>query len=476
MNFRKALVYTFTSKYLLLIIQFGSTLILSRLLTPADIGIYTIAYSLVAIGHVFRDFGVGNYIQQEKDLTTDRIRAAMTITLLFAWLMALALYFGANYAASFYNEDGIKKVFQVLALNFLLIPFGSVTTSYIRRQMRFKFVMKLEVVCSLVSTATVITLAYAGFSYMSMAWSSVAGIIVEISILVYFRPTELPRLPGLKDVKHVLKFSYVAVSETLISQLGGYLPDLIVGKVLGMQVLGLLSRAKGTEALFDRVITSAIQPVLLPFFSKQNRAGENIKKPYLHVLMCVTGLAWPALIYMILMAEPLIYVLYGSQWTGAAILLKIICIRQMLGRLMHFINPILVSKGHVKALLKMQMFFVPLELAILILALPYGLISTLYVLCVIPIIRTLIIIRILNKIINVTFNDYFNIILKCGLPTLMCAVPIYIIRNGWYLNEVYSLILSAVITGIIFMLSIFLFKHPLSSELIKIKNKITYSS
>ena len=92
MEFRKALLYTFTSKYLLLLIQFGSTLILSRLLTPADIGIYTIAYSLVAIGHVFRDFGVGNYIQQEKNLTDDRLRAAMTIALFFAWIMSFFLY------------------------------------------------------------------------------------------------------------------------------------------------------------------------------------------------------------------------------------------------------------------------------------------------------------------------------------------------------------------------------------------------
>ena len=366
MNFRHALLYTFTSKYLLLLIQFGSTLILSRLLTPADIGIYTIAYSIVSIGHVFRDFGVGNYIHQEKDLTTDRIRAAMTITLFFAWCMCLALYFGADYAAQFYNEEGIKKVFQVLALNFFLIPFGSVTTSYIRRNMRFKFVMKLEVLCSLISTATVISLAYLGFSYMSMAWSSVAGIVFEITILTAYRPKELPFLPGIKQLKHVLGFSTLSVAESLLSQLGSFLPDLIIGKVLGMHSVGILSRAKGTIGLFDRAVTSAIEPVLLPYFSKENRAGENIKESFLHITMCVTGLVWPALVYMLIMAEPLILTLYGEQWIESAFLLQILCIRQLIIRLVAFIHPVLMSKGKIKILLQLQIFFVPLEIIVIL--------------------------------------------------------------------------------------------------------------
>lgn len=468
MEFRKALLYTFTSKYLLLLIQFGSTLILSRLLTPADIGIYTIAYSLVAIGHIFRDFGVGNYIQQEKNLTNDRLRACMTIALVFAWLMSLLLYFISGFAAEFYNEEGVKKVFQVLALNFVLIPFGSVTTSYIRRQMRFKFVMNLEVTCTLISTATVIILAYLGFSYMSMAWSSLAGIIVEIAILIYFRPQELPNFPGLKEIKHVLAFSTASVSEALLSQLGAYLPDLIIGRFLGMNAVGLLSRAKGTINLFDRAVTSAINPVLLPYFSKEEREGKNIKEAFLYVTTCVTVLAWPALAYMAIMAEPLIYILYGEQWLGAAVLLQIICLRQLIGRLMAFIHPVLMSKGKVKVLLKLQLVFVPLEIIIILLTVEQGLKVMLFSLLIMPFVRLLFLFNIVQKEIDLSISELLDIIIKCGTPTLITMLPILLFKGYWTGSALVDLAATSSIAVILFTLSIFAFKHPLSVELKKI--------
>lgn len=468
MQFRHALIYTFSSKYLLLLIQFGSTLILSRLLTPSDIGIYTIAYSLVAIGHVFRDFGVGNYIQQEKNLTKERLKSAMAITLFFAWLMSFVLYMGADYAANFYQEEGVKKVFQVLAINFFLIPFGSVTTSYIRREMRFKFITKLEVLCTLISTATVITLAFKGFSYMSMAWASVSALVVEIAILTYFRPKELPKFPGLKEVKHVFSFSLSSVSESLLSQLGAYLPDLIIGRYLGMSSVGLLSRAKGTINLFDRAVTSAINPVLLPYFSKEEREGQNIKQAFLYITNCVTALAWPALAYMAIMSEPLIYVLYGEQWLGAAILLKIICLRQLIGRLMAFVHPVLMSKGKVNILLKLQLVFVPLEIIIILLTVQYGLETMLYALLIMPFVRATLLFNILSKEIELTLTDVFQLIVKCIVPTGITMIPVLLFVNYWGGGAVLELLISALMAFATFTGCIFLFKHPLSIELKKL--------
>lgn len=471
MEFRKALLYTFTSKYILLLIQFGATLILSRLLTPEDIGIYTIAYSLVVIGHVFRDFGVGNYIHQEKELTTDRIRAAMSVAFTFAWLMSFIIYVSADMAAEFYNEEGIKKVFQVLALNFFLIPFGSVTTSYIRRQMRFKFVMRLEVVSTLVSTATVISLAYLGFSYMSMAWSSVAGIVIEIATLLYFRPKELPKLPGVKQIKHVLAFSTASVSESLLAQVGAHLPDLIIGRILGMSSVGLLSRAKGTVNLFDRAVTSAINPVLIPYFSKENRKGQDIKMSFLHLTTCVTVLAWPALIYMIVMAEPLIYILYGEQWSAAAILLQIICLRQIFARLMAFVHPALMSKGKVKILLKLQVFFMPLEIVITLMTVNYGLETMLYSLLIVPFIRMIILYRILKREIGLKLLDTVRVIYQCALPTAFPMAYMIYIYKFWPMEPLYSLIVSATGAFFVFMVSLVFFKHPITKEFYKFYGK-----
>ena len=87
-SIRKALSLSFASKYSSLAIHTVAIMVLARLLTPAEIGVYSVGAAVVALAHVLRDFGVGNYLIQEKELTQDRIRTAFGVALVIAWVMA----------------------------------------------------------------------------------------------------------------------------------------------------------------------------------------------------------------------------------------------------------------------------------------------------------------------------------------------------------------------------------------------------
>ena len=72
---RNSIFNSFLEKYSIAALHFVNIFILARLLTPSDIGIYTLGVALVAFAHVFRDFGVSTYIIQEKNLTVSRVAA-----------------------------------------------------------------------------------------------------------------------------------------------------------------------------------------------------------------------------------------------------------------------------------------------------------------------------------------------------------------------------------------------------------------
>ena len=57
--------------------QFIVSILLARLLSPSEIGVYSMTVVFVNIAHMFRDFGVGSYLQREPDLTPDKIRSAI---------------------------------------------------------------------------------------------------------------------------------------------------------------------------------------------------------------------------------------------------------------------------------------------------------------------------------------------------------------------------------------------------------------
>jgi teichuronic acid exporter len=102
-SFNKAIAYSFMGKYLGILMQFGSMIILTRILSPEDYGIYTIAIIFVFIANILRDFGVNNYLIKEETLTNEKLRSAFSLMIIISTLVGAALFFSAPFIADFYN-------------------------------------------------------------------------------------------------------------------------------------------------------------------------------------------------------------------------------------------------------------------------------------------------------------------------------------------------------------------------------------
>ncbi|CCE24398.1 Polysaccharide biosynthesis protein (fragment) [Methylotuvimicrobium alcaliphilum 20Z] len=101
-------------------------MVIARLLTPEEIGIFSVSASLIGIAHTLRDFGIANYLIQEKELTDDKIKSAFTITAIMAWTIASLLFITKDIIADFYNQPELTTIIQILSLNFVILPFSSI--------------------------------------------------------------------------------------------------------------------------------------------------------------------------------------------------------------------------------------------------------------------------------------------------------------------------------------------------------------
>ncbi len=152
-NIRSSIVFSFAEKYLSLVLSLVGTMVLSRLLTPSDTGVYSLAAVWAGIAQVFRDLGVSQYIIQEKELTRDKIRAVYSVSFATSWSLALVIMLSGVPAARFYGEPRLLDVLSVLAFNFAIIPFGSVTMAYMSRELKFRDISIINLFSSLVSLA-----------------------------------------------------------------------------------------------------------------------------------------------------------------------------------------------------------------------------------------------------------------------------------------------------------------------------------
>jgi len=345
MQLRRALFITFFSSNAANVVQFAVTVILSRLLTPAEVGIYSITAVFVAITIVFRDFGVSTYLQREKDLTPEKTRSALGLLITTSWALAAFLYFASDYVAAYYGQPGIGRALRVLTISFLIVPFASFVSSILARELQAGKAAIATGLGTIAYAVTCITMAYMGFSYMSLAWANVANLAVTLLVYTQLIPAGTSFRPSFKGWRAPAKYGGGAVLGNLVERLNYSIPDLVIGKISGTTDVGLYSRANGLVGLFQQVIGPMINYSAVPFIANNHHKNNPLTPLISKAISYLTCLAWPAYIVIGLFAEPIIKILYGSQWTPAAPIVLLICVQAAVRTGFSLVQPLLLAIG-----------------------------------------------------------------------------------------------------------------------------------
>jgi len=371
---RQSLAYSAASSYVSLALQIVSTVIISRILTPAETGIFAVATVFAALASTFRDFGVAEYLIQEQDLSSDRIRAAFAVNIVMSWAMGALLFFGALPVAGFYGSQGIAEVMRVQAFNFALIPFGAVTMAYFRRELNFRPIFYAGLLANTTALVVSVVCALRGMSYMSLAWSSLAGVVVTVAVAIYFRPAGFPWWPGLPGVGRVIQFGKYASGIYLFGQLGKGAPEMIIGRASGIVSVAFFSRANGLVEVFQRLVLSAVLPVCQPYFASDNRNDSGLLTGYLRSVSYLTVIGWPFLLVIGIIAYAAIRIVYGSQWIDAVPLAQILCAAAFIELAYHLSKEALLAKGEARECNQLQMRVQACLVVGLLAGIPFGLV------------------------------------------------------------------------------------------------------
>lgn len=362
LSVRGALVWSFGERYASLIVTLVSTMLLARLLTPAQVGVFSLCASVTAVAGILRDFGVSEYLIQEKDLTDDKMRAAFGIAIMIAWSIALLVLLGRHAIASYYGEPGVATVLAVLSLNFIILPFASPAYALLNRAMAFREIFLVQVISNSVQAATALILAYRGHGYMSLAWAPVAGIAVQTVLVTFMRPRQSLLLPGLKASREVLRYGSMFVTSRFIETFTRNAHEFIIAKQTGFAAVGLFSRAFGLIELFNSNVASAIMRVASPAFATDHRAGIPLAGAFARGTAIFTSIAFPFLGFVALMSPDIILVLFGHQWDAAAPIARILAIALLPLYLIGLAPHLLAATGHVNRRLKISLWFSPVHL------------------------------------------------------------------------------------------------------------------
>ena len=356
MSTRNSLFFSFLDRYASLAIAMVSSMVIARLLTPAEIGVFSVTMVLLVFVNSVRDMGAGQYLVQEKELTTERIRAVWAVQLGLGFGLTCIVLLISYPVAIFYNEPRMRDILFVVALNYAINPFGSLTNAWLAREMRFQSLAAMRFSSGLCGTLVTTWMAWKNYGPISLAFGSLASTVVNALVAVYFRPKFFPWLPGFREIKRVLTFGSKLTASVFVADLANSAPELLLGKLKDVASVGFYSRSNGLVQMFYRLFVDAVGAVCLPWFAKQSREQGGFVAPFLKATAYVTAFGWSFCLAVICLAHPVVRVLYGNQWDQSVDLARLLAIAMAFSVPAALCATALLSSGGVTVIARATVF------------------------------------------------------------------------------------------------------------------------
>ena len=293
-------------------------------------GIFAVAIAVVSLVSIFQQLNLSALIVREATVTPEITSTTFTIngivTLLLSAVIALSSYVGEW----FLSDPGVRRVLLVVAISPLFGIFMFLPSAHLERAARFRELSLINVISTIINTATTITFAVLGHSYMSIAYAQVISSGIYAAMLIWVGCHYLSHRIGFAAWRRVADFSAQMVAITTITTASTRLSDIALGRLLGLGSLGFYNRAGGINQLLWSNIHSIAGRVVLVDFASVIRRGHSLRERYMRTVAIITGLLWPAFAGLIVVADPLVRFIYGERWAPAVMPFQLLGVASVL--------------------------------------------------------------------------------------------------------------------------------------------------
>lgn len=326
MSVRKSLAWSYGGQAFTFVVTFASSVIVARLLSPRDMGVFAIASAVSAILSIATSFSIHAYLVREEVLTRDLIRRVYTVNTMMNLLLS-ALTFAAAAICVFYaGEREIGAVLALVAIGPLLGIFEFVPGTLYTREMNYGILVRVGMIRTVIIAGTVIACAASGLGSLSPAIGPLVAGVFSATFFTWKRRHDIVLRPTRQGLRPIIVFGFQIMSISGVAQLTQRVSEIILGRMLGLTALGLYTRAATLSGLVFSNVYGLATSVIFVKLSADLREKGTLRDTFVRSIRLITAGIWPLVIGIAILARPMVAILYGDKWLGAAMPLSILMV------------------------------------------------------------------------------------------------------------------------------------------------------
>ncbi len=314
----KGIFWVFLGTVVQGIVQVLTLVVLSRLILPGEFGLANAAVIVIGVSTLFSQIGIGPALVQRPNLEERHIRTGFSVSLLLGiLLMALTILF-APVIASFMRMDGLTLILQVTAPLFVVQSFFVIPNSILSRNMHFRIQTVVQIASYALGYGLVgIVLAWFKWGVWALVGAQMGQALLGSILTTIFQPYSKKLEIDAQSFKELFYFGGGFTLARIGNYFAGNVDNLVVGRWLGADALGMYSRAFQLIVMPANLFGQVLDTVLFPAMSAVQDSKSRLTSAFRRGVLFITVVVLPISVLSVILAPEIVRIVLGKNWDDA---------------------------------------------------------------------------------------------------------------------------------------------------------------
>ncbi len=373
-NFGKSSVWMSTAASGNSLISFIIFIMLSRLLTPEEIGLVAFALIVVELGRVIVNAGFAQAIVRHPEWDESYAATCFYLNLLLAALLTAVIFWVVAPLTAFYYDPRAEFLVQVLSIIFFLEGAKAVQEGKLKREFNFRAIALRTLVASLISGVAGVTLALLGYGVWALVWQQLINQIL-ITVITWKSAHWLPRWQfSTAYLPSLMGFSAPLTLAQLAGNLATKIYEMLIGLLIGPAALGFYRIGDRVLFIMQEIVIKPFEQALLPALSRLSEL-EARAQATLRVMRISAYFTFPIFFGAAAIGPEFITLAFTEKWAQSGQVMTVLALGIAPTVISAQVNAAMTASGHTNYVMALSVIQFMLNCILGLLLVPYGIVA-----------------------------------------------------------------------------------------------------
>ena len=462
---KKGIQFSIIEKIVLFTFGIVQLIIVVRYIDEGEIGLMALANTILTFAAYFSEAGMSASIIHSQSANREQLSSIFWLQILMGAIIYFILLLLSHPIAIFFEAPILQKVISIIGITVFINSLGQSYGALLYRSLYYKLLSSLRITVNFFNFCIVCFLAIRGYGIWALVSGALGKSMIQVFLYAFYGKklfVPICRL-NIKEIRSNINFGLFQTGELLVNTINKELDTLIIGKLLGEEVLGIYDTIKQLLSRLFKTVNTVSTQVLLPVFAKLQDKKSKVSKLYLLQIRFLSSINFPIYFFIAFHASFLFSHMLQPEWNTAQNqqLVFYFCLYFQSYSIQNPIGTLLVSHGRVKQSFWYNIFFTVILPPILFWGAQSGIVEILQFLCILMTLRIFSSYHYLLKpMVDFGFMQYLLNITSPFLLSGFCAFSTNLLSHTLPVADWIRLLLSLFLFGFLYLIGSYYMNRP----------------